>query len=381
MEGAMPRKSQRPKLQLDKEQRQRLLKISQSRTAPIREVQRSRILLKYVDGHTISSIKEQVNVSRPTIYKCIDKALAAGIETGLKDKYHKPRDAVITEEAKAWVVNLACTKPKDYEYAAEMWTLSHLAKHTRKYAPGAGHDCLKRAVKATIYRILNAQPLQPHKINYYLEQRDEKFDKKMQEVLIVYQEVKNQNNLQNENNKKIITVSVDEKPGIQAIKNIAPDLSPKPGKYPQLGRDYEYKRLGTLSLLASLDLHDGHVIAQVHDRHRSREFVSLLKEIDEYYPKDCIIRIILDNHSAHISKETMKYLATRPNRFLYVHTPTHGSWLNIIETFFSKIARTFLKHIRVDSKEELKKRILKGIDEINAEPVVHRWKKTDLNTA
>jgi transposase len=77
----------------------------------------------------------------------------------------------------------------------------------------------------------------------------------------------------------------------------------------------------------------------------------------------------------------MKYLATRPNRFLYVHTPTHGSWLNIIETFFSKIARTFLKHIRVDSKEELKKRILKGIDEINAEPVVHRWKKTDLNTA
>ena len=188
----MPRKSQRPKLQLDKEQRQRLLKISQSRTAPIREVQRSRILLKYVDGHTISSIKEQVNVSRPTIYKCIDKALAAGIETGLKDKYHKPRDAVITEEAKAWVVNLACTKPKDYEYAAEMWTLSHLAKHTRKHAPAAGHECLKRAAKATIYRILKSQPLQPHKVNYYLEQRDEQFDKKMQEVLVVYKEVKDQ---------------------------------------------------------------------------------------------------------------------------------------------------------------------------------------------
>ncbi len=376
----MPRKSQRPNLLLDKEQRQQLLKISQSRTAPIREVQRSRILLKYVDGYTISSIQKQVNVSRPTIYKCIDKALAAGIETGLKDKFHKPKDAVITEEAKAWVVNLACTKPKDHGYAAEMWTLSHLAKHSRKHAPTAGHDCLKRAAKATIYRILKAQPLQPHKISYYLEQRDEKFDKKMKEVLIVYKEVKNQNDSQSKLSKKIITVSVDEKPGIQVVKNIAPDLPPKPGKHPQLGRDYEYKRLGTLSLLAALDLHDGHVIAQVHDRHRSREFISLLKEIDNYYPKDCAIRIILDNHSAHISKETMNYLATRPNRFIYVHTPTHGSWLNLIETFFSKISRTFLKHLRVDSKEELKERILNGINEINAEPVVHSWKKFDLAT-
>ena len=376
----MPRKSQRPNLQLDKDQRQQLLKISQSRTTPIREVQRARILLKYVDGQTISSIKEQVNVSRPTIYKCIDKALSAGIETGLKDKFHKPKDAVITEAAKAWVVNLACTKPKDHGYAAEMWTLSHLAKHTRKHAPAAGHECLKRAAKATIYRILKSQPLQPHKVNYYLEQRDEQFDKKMQEVLVVYKEVKDQNDSQNEHNKKMITVSVDEKPGIQAIKNIAPDLPPKPSKYPQLGRDYEYKRLGTLSLLAALDLHDGHVIAQVHDRHRSREFISLLKEIDDYYPKACAIRIILDNHSAHISKETMRYLSTRPNRFIYVHTPTHGSWLNLIETFFSKIARTFLRYIRVDSKEELRERILKGIDEINAEPVVHRWKKVDFTT-
>jgi hypothetical protein len=79
-------------------------------------------------------------------------------------------------------------------------------------------------------------------------------------------------------------VSLDEKPGIQAIKNIAPDLPPKPGMYPNIGRDYEYKRLGTLSLLAALDLHDGHIIAQVHERHRSREFILLLKELDAFYP-------------------------------------------------------------------------------------------------
>ena len=374
----MSGKSRRPKLELDKGQHQELLKISQSRTAPIREVQRANILLNYANGKDISSIKKEFNISRPTIYKCIDKALAAGIETGLRDKYHRAKEPLITEEAKTWVVNLACTKPKDYGYAAEVWTLSSLAKHTRKNAPVAGHDCLKRAAKTTIQRILKSQPLQPHKIRYYLQKRDEKFESKMHDVLVVYKEIKTQINDHNEQSKKIITVSVDEKPGIQAIKNIAPDLPPIPGQYPRMGRDHEYKRLGTVSLLAALDLHNGHVIAQVHDRHRSREFISLLKEIDRYYPKDCTIRVILDNHSAHISKETMAYLSTRPNRFIYVHTPKHGSWLNLIETFFSKISRTFLKQIRVESKEELKKRILKGIEEINAEPVVHRWKKVDL---
>jgi transposase len=366
----MPRKSQRPKLQLNESQRQKLQKMSQSRTIPIREVQRASVLLKYANGKAIQSIQKELNISRPTIYKCIDKALAAGIETGLKDKYHRAREPVITEEAKAWVVNLACTKPKDHGYAAELWTLSSLAKHTRQQAPPAGHECLRKAARATIYRILKSQPIQPHKVRYYQERRDKEFDQKMHEILVVYKEV----NSQKEQDKKIITVSVDEKPGIQAIKNTAPDLPPRPGQYPQVGRDHEYKRLGTLSLLAGLDLHTGRIFSQVHPRHRSREFISLLKELDSYYPGDSAIRIILDNHSAHISKETMTYLATKPNRFIYVHTPKHGSWLNLIETLFSKMARTFLRHIRVQSKQELKERILKGIQEINAEPIVHRWK-------
>ncbi len=97
-----------------------------------------------------------------------------------------------------------------------------------------------------------------------------------------------------------------------------------------------------------------------------------------YYPAGVTIRIILDNHSAHISKETRTYLASRPNRFNYVHTPKHGSWLNLVETLFGKMAHTFLRQIRVKSKVELKERILRGIAEINAAPVVHRWKEFDL---
>ncbi len=378
----MPRKSKKAKLILDDEQKEQLNKISQSRKGPIREVQRANILLRYSEDMPITEIEKGTQVSRPTIYKWIEKALAMGIEEGLKDKYHRPKEPVITEEAKAWVINLACQKPTDFGYAAEMWTRSALANHVRKHSQEAGHVCLQKAVKATVQRILDGHPIRPHKIAYYLERRDPEFEQKMADILCVYKEI----NLQNEVTTRgdipsVITVSVDEKPGVQAIKNIAPDIMPDPEKQSRIMRDYEYKRLGTLSILAALDLHDGHVIAQVQDRHRSSEFISLLKEMDAYYPPESTIRIILDNHSAHISKETMKYLSTRPGRFLYVHTPKHGSWLNLVETLFGKMARTFLKNIRVGSKQELKERILLGIKEINDAPVLHKWKKFDFANA
>jgi len=379
----MARKTQRAPLTLTTDQRNMFEQISKSRTAPLREVQRAKIIVHYADGLPISQIQNQVKVSRPSIYKCIDKALAAGPDAGLKDHYHRPFDPTITVEAKAWVVNLACTKPKDHGLAAELWTLQELAKFARKHAPEAGHQCLSKAVKATIWRILAADEIKPHKIKYYLERRDPDFEQKMQEILMVYRDINLTNdNVQDNDHPSIITVSVDEKPGVQAIQNIAPDLPPKPAKHKSVGRDYEYKRLGTVSILAALDLHDGKIIAQVHDRHRSCEFIELLKELDDRYPPECCtIRVVLDNHSAHISKETMKYLASRPGRFIYVHTPKHGSWLNLIEAAFSKMARTFLRHIRVSSKVELKERILKGIEEINSAPVVYRWKKFDLDIA
>lgn len=379
----MARKTKRAKLQLTNEQRYKLDQLGKSRTASLREVQRAKILLHYAEEIPILQIQKRVNGSRPPVYNCIDKALAAGIDAGLKDHDHRPFEPIIDDAAKTWVVNLAYTKPKEHGLAAELWTLSDLAKYTRRYAPSAGHLSLSKAAKATVWRILSAHEIRPHKIKYYHERREPDFELKMQEVLMVYREVNLQNAQSSSNTlpAKIITVSIDEKPGIQAINNSAPDLPPKSGTHPNVGRDYEYKRPGTVSIRAALDLHTGKIIAQVHDRHRSREFIELLKELDTYYPKESTIRIVLDNHSSPISKETMKYLASRPGRFMYVHTPKHGSWLNLIESAFSKMARSFLRHIRVSSKDELKERILKGIEEINSDPVVFRWKKFDLNVA
>lgn len=376
----MAGKTKRAALLLTEDQRAMLKELSRSRTALAREIERAKVLIGYADGISIAGLQRQTGCSRPMIYKCIDKALAAGIQMGLKDAYHRPHEPEISNEARAWVVNIAYTKPKDNGLAAELWTISGLARFVSEHAESAGFPRLARAGKSTVWRILDEHEIKPHKIRYYLEKRDPEFDRKMQEVLLVYRDVSiyREGAVHDGRPEPIYTVSVDEKHGVQAIGLTAPDLPPAPGKHSAIGRDYEYIRHGTVSILAGIDLHSGHIFANVEDRHRSVEFIALLKRFDEYYPPKAIIRVVLDNHSAHISKETHAYLATRPGRFEYVHTPKHGSWLNLIECAFSMMARTFLRHIWVDSIDELKARIMKGIDEINASPVVFRWNKFDL---
>ncbi|MGG4452144.1 IS630 family transposase [Brevibacillus porteri] len=254
------------------------------------------------------------------------------------------------------------------------WTQRLLAQHVRNHAVSAGHECLSRMSPSSVYRLLNAHDLQPHKVRYYLERRDPEFDTKRAEVLCVYQQV--EYIWKNEELKPLCDVylSYDEKPGIQAIGNTAEDKPPVPGEHPTIGRDSEYKRHGTLSLLAGIDLVTGEVIGTVEERHRSREFVDFLKKLDAHYSPELRIQIILDNHSAHISKETNAYLESVPGRFEFVFTPNHGSWLNVIESFFAKMTKQVLRHLRVKSKAELKQRIELYLQEVNANPVPFRWK-------
>jgi transposase len=354
----MAQSTSRAALVLSAAEEPSLRALAASRTAAVREVQRAKILLGYHAGQNFSMLSRTLRVSRRIVYKHVDRALAAGVEVALRDRPHGSAPT-ITPEAKTWVLALACTKPREHGQAAELWTLAALAKHLRHTAKAAGHPSAAHVVKSTVHAILRDAPLRPHKIKYYLERRHPEFERKMKEVLIVYREVAElRQHPAPDGAARVVTVSVDEKPGV----------------YPEVGRDYEYQRLGTASILAGLDLQDGHVTARVARRHRSIEFVGLLRDLDAHYPPEDTIRLLLDHHSAHISKETMAYLATRPNRFLYVHTPKHGSWLNLVETLFGKMARTFLRGIRVQSWQELRERILQGIAEINAAPIVHRWR-------
>jgi transposase len=369
----MPFKRKRPEIILSQEVQDKLEQITKSRTESTGRVQRAKMILGYSKGVTVSAVARQLSTNRPRVERCIDKALQLGAITSLDDLPRSGKPPAITPEAKAWLVNLACQKPKELGYSFELWTNRLLAKHAREHCEENRHSSLAKINRGTVSKILNKSDIRPHKITYYVERRDPEFDRKMTQVLHVYKQVELIKQT-GEDAPPVTVLSYDEKPGIQAISSTATDLPPVPGKYSCFVRDYEYKRHGTVSLLAGIDLLNGQVHGIVADRHRSREFVQFLKMLDSTYSKDITIRIILDNHSAHISEETRKYLSTVPNRFDFVFTPKHGSWLNIIESLFAKMTKTFLRGIRVNSKDELKQRILKWIKEINESPVVFRWK-------
>ena len=364
---------------IPEEDRSYLLTLIKTRTIQAQVVDRARMLLWKSEGKTDKSIAEGLGVSVNTVRRCVDRYLNSGINLAIFDDERSGRPVEITDDAKSWIVSVACQKPCDLGYSAELWTLAALHKHIQTNAEEAGYPRLKTVTKPWLQKYLKKMDIKPFKIKYYLERKDPDFENKMHEVLLVYKQVE----MQFDDNGDIIipddghlthTVSYDEKPGIQAISNKYPDHNPTE-KNGFVRRDYEYMRRGTISLLAGLDLLTGEAIPLVSKTHKSSDFIEFLKILDAKYPEGDTIRLILDNHTFHKSKETQKYLATLPeDRFVFVFTPTHASWLNMIESFFSKMTKQMLKGIRVGSTDELSERIYRYFDEVNAEPVVYHWK-------
>jgi transposase len=285
--------------------------IARSRIAPASWVERARILLAYQSDPSTYAVGEAVGVTHQTVKRCLDRAVRLGVLAALDDSPRPGKAPAITADAKAWLVSLACQKAKDLGYPHELWTTRLLARHAREHAEAEGHPCMANLAQGTVCKILARNDVKPHKVRYYLERRDEAFEAKMADVLCVYREVAVLRASKSESSDVAI-ISYDEKPGIQALANTAPDLPPKPGEHEGFARDHEYKRHGTLSLLAGIDLLTGKVHARVEERHRSREFVSFLKLLDAAYPADTAIKLILDNHSAHVSNETKAWLANQP---------------------------------------------------------------------
>ena len=364
-------------IELSNEEREYLKLQTRARTIQAQTVTRARILLLRADSVSIDAIADKVGLNRCSVMLCLKKFKEGGIENALFDAPGRGRNAEITDEEKAWIINIACQKPIDFGYAAETWTYAKLTSHINKTAEVAGYTRLSTIHKSTVNTILDEADIKPHKITYYCENRDPDFDSKMHNVLLVYKQLEMQFD---ESGKLIISedtpihvLSYDEKPGIQAIATTSDDLMPDE-KHSTINRDYEYKRLGTLSLLAAIDLQTGEAIPLVRDKHSSMEYIEFLKLLDDKYPKGDKLRIVLDNLKVHTSEATRKYLATVPGRFEFVFTPKHGSWLNMVEGFFSKMTRQMLRGIRVKSKEELTNRIYRYFAEINEEPIVFHWK-------
>ena len=364
---------------LSSEDRAFLEEQTRARTIQAQTVIRAKILLLKADGISIDAIADKVDLNRKSVMLCINKYLEGGVENALYDAPGRGRNAEITDDEKTWIINIACQKPKDLGYSAEVWTRALLTKHINKYAEKAGHMRLSTISQSKVRTILEEAEIKPNKITYYCENRDPDFDQKMHNVLLVYKQLSMQfdedGNLLPyfDDGQKVHVLSYDEKPGIQAIANTTEDLPPDT-KHKTISRDYEYKRLGTVSLLAGIDLQTGKAFPLVREKHSSKEYVEFLQLLNSKYPKKDKIRLVLDNLKVHSSKETRDYLATVPGRFEFVFTPKHGSWLNLVEGFFSKLTRQSLKGIRVKSVEELTQRIYKYFDEVNADPVVYHWK-------
>ena len=364
---------------LTEDQRSYLELQTRARTIQAQTVCRARILLLRADGVSIDSIADKVGINRCSVMLCLKKFKEGGVENALFDAPGRGRNAEITDDEKAWIINIACQKPVDLGYSAEVWTRALLTKHINKYAEEAGHTRLSTISQSKVRTILEEADIKPNKITYYCENRDPDFNQKMHNVLLVYKQLSLQfdENGQllpfNEDNQIVHVLSYDEKPGIQAIATTSEDLLPNEN-HKTISRDYEYKRLGTVSLLAGIDLQTGEAIPLIKDSHNSKDYIEFLQILDEKYPKADKIRLVLDNLKVHSSEETRKYLATVPGRFEFVFTPKHGSWLNLIEGFFSKLTRQSLKGIRVKTKEELVQRIYKYFEEINEDPVVYHWK-------
>src|SRR6201982_124688 len=266
-------------LAMTEEEIESLRALSRSRTEPARRVERVRMLLAYRETPSFYAVGRSLGTHHQTVERCVERALAYGPLAALDDRPHPGKEPTITSEAKAWLVSLACDKAKEHGYPHELWTTRLLARQARERGPAAGHECLAHLVQGTVCKILGQEDIKPHKVRYYLERRDAEFEQKMAQVLCVYREVqvlKKAAAKSKKSAKSAALVSYDEKPGIQAIATTAPDLPPVPGVHPAFARDFEYRRHGTLSLLAGLDLLNGKVHALVKDRHRRRELLEIL---------------------------------------------------------------------------------------------------------
>ena len=197
---------------------------------------------------TFQEIADKLAISTATVRLCVSKFHKGGVDAALFDVQRPGRPSEITDDAKAWMISIACQRPAELGYAQELWTLTSLHKYIQKHAEEAGYPRLSTVTKPYIQKFLREQDMKPFKIKYYCEKRDPDFESKMHEVLLVYKQIEmqfdeNGDLIVPDDYKLTITVSYDEKPGIQAISNTAPDLRPTP-EHGEVYRDAEYKRLG-----------------------------------------------------------------------------------------------------------------------------------------
>jgi transposase len=324
--------------------RHRLEAIVSDRSAPQKHVWRANIILATADGYGTTEIMRRSGKSKPVVWRWQARFMAEGVEGLTRDKTRKPGIPPLPTGTVHRVVDLALGPPPG---ETTHWTGRMLAK-------AAGVSL------RSVQRILEAHQLAPHRIRAFKLSNDPKFAEKLKDVVGLYVDPP----------AHAVVLSVDEKSQIQALDRTQPGLPMKPGRAGTMTHDY--KRHGTTTLFAALNILDGTVIGRNMQRHRHQEFIRFLNTIEQQVPAGKVIHAIVDNYATHKHPKVQKWLARHP-RWTFHFTPTSASWLNAVEGFFAKLTRRRLKRGVFRSVLDLQTAINRFVTETNADPKPFVW--------
>ena len=314
-----------------------------SRTAPQRQVERARIVLGAADGLSGHVLSERLQVSRPTIQRWLDRYEADGI-AGLEDQPRSGRPRKITTSVEEEVVRKTLEEKAP---SGTHWSTRRMAKETGLHA-------------TQISRIWRAHGLKPHRIETFKLSTDPCFLEKLRDVVGLYVAPP----------ERAVVFSVDEKSQIQALDRTQPGLPPKKGRAGTMTHDY--KRHGTTTLFAALNVASGKVIHECMPRHRHQEFLRFLKKVEKATERKLELHFILDNYATHKHPKVKAWLEKHP-RVHFHFVPTSSSWLNLVERLFAELTERQIRRLAVNSVAELEAAIQSYLDQRNREPKPYVW--------
>lgn len=327
--------------------RSRLAAILADRNRPQKHVQRARIILSSAERLDVAEVARRAGVSRPAVWRWQSRYAEAGVDGLLRDKTRKPGKPRTPEAMVRKVVALTCAEPPG---EATHWTGRAMAERTGLSL-------------RTVQRIWEDHDLQPHRLRTFKHSRDPEFLAKLEDIVGLYMAPP----------RHAVVLSVDEKSQIQALDRTQPGLPIKPGKCGTMTHDYI--RHGTTTLFAALNVLDGTVVGRCMQRHRHQEFLRFLDTVERAVPAGKLVHAILDNYGTHKHPKVKAWLARHP-RWTFHFTPTSGSWLNAVETFFSAMTRRRIRRGVFHSVEDLKAAIARYLAEHNADPKPFTWTAT-----
>ncbi len=325
--------------------RTRLEAIAADRNRPQKHAERAGVVLASRAGDPVQRVAAQLGVSRPMIWRWQQRFAEAGVDGLLRDKTRKPGKPPIAAETVARVVALTCADPP---HQATHWT-------GRAMAEAAGISL------TSVQRIWAAHRLQPHRVRSFKRSRDPAFAAKLTDIVGLYVDPP----------AHAVVLSIDEKSQIQALDRTQPGLPLKPGRCGTMTHDY--KRHGTTTLFAALNVLDGRVIGRCMQQHRHGEFIRFLNDIERAVPAGKLIEAVVDNYATHKHPRVKSWLERHP-RWTFHFTPSSGSWLNAVENFFSVLTRKRIRRGSFHSLVDLQAAIKRYLDEHNAKPKPFVWK-------